>query len=85
MPLKNNWTDIIDGQTEIVGENINIIAHAVIELEENPESGGSILVDIEMSDTSENAVQNKVIKAYVDETKTELQAYLNEQILGGSW
>ena len=30
------------------------------------EAGGSIDVDTEMSDTSENAVQNKVIKAYVD-------------------
>lgn len=28
--------------------------------------GGSIVVDTAMSDTSENAVQNKVIKAYVD-------------------
>lgn len=29
-------------------------------------SGGNIEMDTEMSDTSENAVQNKVIKAYVD-------------------
>lgn len=29
-------------------------------------SGGKITIDTEMSDTSENAVQNKVIKAYVD-------------------
>ena len=30
-------------------------------------SGGTIILDTEMSDTSENAVQNKVIKKYVDE------------------
>ena len=30
-------------------------------------SGGTITFDTEMSDTSENAVQNKVIKEYVDE------------------
>ena len=30
------------------------------------QGGGSIEIDKEMSDTSENAVQNKVIKAYVD-------------------
>lgn len=28
-------------------------------------------IDAEMSDTSENAVQNKVVKAYVDKTFTE--------------
>lgn len=28
--------------------------------------GGSITLDTEMSDTSENAVSNKVIKEYVD-------------------
>lgn len=33
-----------------------------------PSSGGSIEVDSEMSDTSENPVQNKVIKKYVDAT-----------------
>ena len=30
-------------------------------------SGGTITLDTEMSDTSENAVQNKVIKKYVDD------------------
>ena len=30
--------------------------------------GGNIVIDNAMSDTSENAVQNKVIKAYVDES-----------------
>lgn len=30
--------------------------------------GGNIAIDNAMSDTSENAVQNKVIKAYVDES-----------------
>lgn len=29
-------------------------------------SGGNNFIDGEMSDTSENAVQNKVVKAYVD-------------------
>lgn len=32
----------------------------------NKIGGGSVTVDTEMSDTSENAVQNKVIKEYVD-------------------
>lgn len=32
-------------------------------------SGGDITIDTEMSDTSENAVQNKVIKKYVDDNK----------------
>lgn len=84
MPLKNDWTDLQNGVSEIDVLPINKIAQSVIELEENG-TGSSITIDSEMSDTSENAVQNKVIKAYVDNTRTELQAYLNEQILGGAW
>ena len=37
--------------------------------------GGSITIDTEMSDTSENAVQNKVIKAYVDDEAERVVAY----------
>ena len=37
--------------------------------------GGSGTVDTAMSDTSENAVQNKVIKAYVDDADAELQKH----------
>jgi hypothetical protein len=35
MRLEDIWKDIIDGESEIVGENINNIAHAVIENEKN--------------------------------------------------
>lgn len=47
-----------------------------------PESGGSggngepITIDTEMSDTSENAVQNKVIKKYVDDNAKFLYVYV---------
>lgn len=37
------------------------------------QGGGSAKVDTEMSDTSENAVQNKVIKAYVDKVAQETE------------
>lgn len=40
-------------------------------------SGGSGTVDSEMSDTSENAVQNKVVKAYVDEHEKVASHALN--------
>ena len=36
---------------------------------------GTGIIDTEMSDTSENAVQNKVIKAYVDEESLYLEGY----------
>lgn len=36
------------------------------ESEETDEQGNILTIDTEMSDTSTNAVQNKVIKAYVD-------------------
>ena len=51
----------------ISGQNIKTINGNSILGEGNIEiTGGSGTVDTTMSDTSENAVQNKVIKAYVD-------------------
>lgn len=48
--------------------------------------GGSIDADTEMSDTSENPVQNKVIKSYVDVEVTkkgnEFKAYVDDKIVG---
>ena len=43
--------------------------------------GGSITIDTAMSDTSENAVQNKVIKAYVDNVQGLPSGGTNGQIL----
>lgn len=54
-------------------------------------TGGDLMLDTEMSDTSENAVQNKVIKAYVDGITGDVEAALdniiaiqNELIGGGN-
>lgn len=44
------------------------------------ESGGSITIDTEMSDTSENAVQNKVIKEYVDNITGDIETALDSII-----
>lgn len=63
MALKDIWKRLINGESEISADDINNIADAVIDLEKN---GANITVDSKMSDTSENPVQNKVIKAYVD-------------------
>ena len=43
--------------------------------------GGSITVDTEMSDTSENAVQNKVIKKYIDDYDVYLEGYAEQQAI----
>lgn len=40
--------------------------------------GGSLAVDKEMSDTSENAVSNKTIKKYVDEEAERVVGYAEE-------
>ena len=40
----------------------------------------SITVDTQMSDSSTNAVQNKIIKNYVDTTKTNLEQYVDNAI-----
>lgn len=47
---------------------------------ESTGTGGSITIDKEMSDTSENAVQNKVIKAYVDGITGDIETALDSII-----
>ena len=75
MALKDEWKDLQDAVagvpnsgSDVSAEPINKIAHAVIDLEK---------IDTEMSNESENAVQNKVIKTYVDGKTSELQESLN--------
>ena len=68
MALKDTWVDKIDRVDDASAENINKIAHAVIDLEE---------IDTEMSDTSNNAVQNKVIKNYIDESIGDIETALD--------
>ena len=59
MALKDNWINKINGVDDINAEDINNIARAVIDLEENG-TGGNITVDGQMSDTSTNPVQQHV-------------------------
>ena len=69
MALKDIWKNKVNGVDDVDAEDINEIAQAVIEIEKKGAGNGGntdIVIDNEMSDTSENAVQNKVIKNYVD-------------------
>jgi tetrahydromethanopterin S-methyltransferase subunit A len=69
MALKDIWKNKVNGVDDVDAEDINEIAQAVIKIEKNGVGNGGntdIVIDNEMSDTSENAVQNKVIKNYVD-------------------
>ena len=47
MALRNSWKDIIDGESEIVGENINDIAHAVIDVEDGKEDKANKIQSID--------------------------------------
>ncbi len=42
--------------------------------------GGDLIIDTEMSDTSENAVKNKVIKKYVDGITGDIETALDNII-----
>ena len=70
MKFEDIWTPKTDGVDDVLAEHINEIADAVIENEKKiknlEEKEIEITIDTEMSDTSENSVQNKVIKNYVD-------------------
>lgn len=83
--LKDIWTDLQDAVvgvpnsgSDVSVEPINKIAHAVIDLEKKDGGGSSIIIDTEMSSESENAVQNKVIKKYVDDITGNLSSVLEE-------
>lgn len=43
---------------------------------------GELIVDLEISDTSENAIANKEVKRYVDSTIGEINNILSEIING---
>lgn len=85
MEFKDTWKPRVDGVDVCDSSAVNEIAEEVIRLGDN--QGG--IVDVEMSDTSENAVQNKVVKAYVDgnigDIPTALDAILaiQNEIIGG--
>lgn len=49
-----------------------------------PESGGQVECDTEMSSTSENAVQNKVIKAYVDAVSARIDTLIGSGNVQGA-
>lgn len=67
MGLKGNWVDKVDGESYVLSDDINQIAHAVIEQEEEKEK---TTVDAALSEESENPVQNKVIAKKVREMDT---------------
>lgn len=67
--LQTTWNDA-------AGSINNNFAKVKTALEQG--GGGSLAVDEEMSDTSENAVQNKTIKKYVDEEAERVVGYAEE-------
>lgn len=71
--LQTTWNDA----AESINSNFQKIKQA---LATNSGSGGTatIVVDTEMSDTSDNAVANKIIKAYVDSADEEIEQRLLE-------
>lgn len=61
-----SWTNKKDGD-DIYAEHVNSLADGIKETQEAVDNI-SIDIDTEMSDTSTNAVQNKVVKTYIDES-----------------
>lgn len=91
MAVDFNWTDKVDGVDDVLADDINSIASAVIKNEEeikklksNSGSNVNITIDTEMSDTSENPVQNKVVKGYVDGQIGDINTALETALNGGA-
>ena len=78
----NALNDSLDGKQEtlVSGTNIKTINNTSILGSGNIDIQGGGTVDTQMSDVSENAVQNKVIKAYAD-TKNQLITLSGETLI----
>lgn len=77
MAFKDEWRPRVDGVDDADSSAVNEIAEEVIRLGENEEN---LDIDTTMSDTSENPVQNKVIKAYVDNAIGDIDTALDSII-----
>ena len=78
MIFKFSWTNKKDGD-DIYAEHVNSLADGIKETQEAVENI-SIDIDTEMSDTSTNAVQNKVVKTYIDESVGDINTALDSII-----
>lgn len=63
-----------------INSNFEKIRQAILSILQGGGGSANIDVDTAMSDTSENAVQNKVIKKYVDEAYEQANKYTDEEI-----
>lgn len=81
IPYSTAVSDAVRGDYVLVATTYNSWRNAVVWQKWNfksPDGGGKIEVDTEMSDSSTNAVQNRVIKSYVDEVAGTKQDKLSE-------
>ena len=85
VPTPDVWETLVARMTPIIGENGNWFTYDISvgdyvdtgkssEGRGNGGTGSSITVDKEMSDISENPVQNKTVKEYVDNTRMVVEA-----------
>lgn len=68
--------NLVSGET--IGQHFGKIAKVIDDLE-NGEFSSKTTIDTELSDTSTNPVQNKVIKSYVDNSLANIQTALNSK------
>lgn len=74
MVLKDIWENKVDGVDDVLAEDINSIAEAVIELEEKPD----VVVDNLMNGNSTNPVQNNIIVGFVNNKAKQATESANE-------
>lgn len=83
MALKNNWSDLVDGESFVEVEPINRIAHAVIANEENILSvqnlGESIQADNESQEARINELSEDLIRFESDAVRRDSKINENEK------
>ena len=78
----SNGVAALNGKTG----NVDIVADEGISVDDTEtgkikiKSTAKVTVDTEMSDTSENPVQNKVVKGYIDDTAIEVITFISNSV-----
>jgi hypothetical protein len=77
MALKEKWEDKIDGESDVLAEDINDVAHAVIELEEKDVSLSDFIVQ-NRGDSEDKVMSQKAVMRGLDDVKNASKEELVE-------
>lgn len=74
--LKDSWKDKINGESIVDAEDINEIAHSIINLEKSGGASIELAQDVN-GDSTEKAVSQKAVKDALDKVRDDVETYVD--------